>query len=77
MVAGFALFHGHVHGPGLLGASSSVDFALGAIAATALLHAAGMLAGYAMTRTGKLPLVRGAGGAMALAGATLLAGTLV
>ncbi|WP_404400357.1 HupE/UreJ family protein [Pelagibacterium halotolerans] len=47
IVAFFALFHGHAHG-GELGAAGALDFALGFILATALLHAAGIAMGVAI-----------------------------
>lgn len=69
----FALFHGVAHGLELPDMSSPWTYAMGFVAATALLHAAG----YAVVRVlprAAAPLVRVAGAASAAAGAWLLAG---
>lgn len=69
----FALFHGAAHGAEL-GHADAAGFGLGFLAATALLHAAGLVCGAAVAgRFGPLPL-RLAGGATALAGVVLAAG---
>jgi len=59
VVAFFALFHGHAHG-GELGAAGAGQFAIGFIAATAILHAAGIALGLGFKR-----LIAGERGAMA------------
>ncbi|MCI8209250.1 protein hupE [Pseudomonas sp. S25] len=68
----FALFHGVAHGLELPDMSSPAAYAIGFVAATAALHAAG----YAVVRflpTAAAPLVRIAGAASAAAGVWLLA----
>ena len=71
MVGFFALFHGHAHG-GELGGAGAWEFAVGFIAATALLHAGGIAAGLALAHfSGKL-LMRIAGAAAALGGIYLV-----
>lgn len=72
LTAVFALTHGIAHGLELPVQTSPWGYALGFVAATAALHAAG----YAVVRVlpqAATPLVRVAGGATALAGAWLLA----
>ena len=73
LTALFALAHGVAHGLELPDLSSPWGYAAGFVAATAALHAAG----YGLVRVlpqAAAPLVRGAGGASAVAGAWLLAG---
>lgn len=77
LVAAFALAHGHAHGSegGALG--GFLPYAAGFVAATVLLHGAGMAAGLALDRLGALPaavLRRAAGVAGVVAGIVLLAG---
>ncbi|ACP26107.1 Protein HupE precursor [Sinorhizobium fredii NGR234] len=70
----FALFHGHAHG-GELGPAGAWSFAIGFIAATALLHAAGVGLGIALARLSSNGTVaRLLGGVTALAGAALIFG---
>ncbi|OAP34872.1 HupE/UreJ family protein [Sinorhizobium americanum] len=70
----FALFHGHAHG-GELGSAGAWSFAIGFIAATALLHAAGLGLGIALARfSSNGTLARLLGGVTALAGAALIFG---
>jgi urease accessory protein len=65
----FALFHGHAHGAEIPENAGGLAYAAGFLAATALLHGVGLLAG------GTRPAVlRLAGGASALAGVVLLLG---
>lgn len=71
LVAGFALFHGAAHG-GELAGDGAVAALLGMVAATALLHAAGIGLGLWM-RDAHRWLPRLAGGAVALFGVALLA----
>ena len=69
----FALFHGVAHGLELPEMSSPWTYAMGFVAGTAALHAAG----YAVVRVlpqAAAPLVRLAGAASAMTGAWLLAG---
>jgi urease accessory protein len=49
IVAVFALFHGHAHG-GELGAAGALQFGIGFVVATALLHGAGIALGLGIAR---------------------------
>lgn len=73
LAAVFALFHGHAHATELVG--TAAGFGSGFVIATALLH----LGGIALVRVAagrrRVLLVRGIGGAVALAGLVLLAGS--
>lgn len=71
VIALFAIFHGHAHGSELPVAAGAVDYALGFLAATALLHGAGLLLGLALKRFGAMAL-RLAGGGMAAVGLVLV-----
>ncbi|KFL29040.1 protein hupE [Devosia riboflavina] len=73
MVGFFAFFHGHAHG-GELGEAGAWEFAIGFIAATAVLHAVGIGAGLALGRFGGKWLSRIAGAATALGGLWLTFG---
>ncbi|MCD7058702.1 HupE/UreJ family protein [Pelagibacterium xiamenense] len=77
IVAFFALFHGHAHG-GELGAAGALDFAIGFVIATALLHAGGVALGLAIARLMKgrhaKTLMRAAGAATGLGGLWLAIG---
>lgn len=79
LVGIFAIFHGHAHGAEMPAASSGLGYALGFIAATALLHAAGIAAAIGVARLvgqyGKVA-AQMAGGAFALGGVGILAGWL-
>lgn len=79
LVGAFAVFHGHAHGAEMPATASSFEFALGFIAATAVLHAAGIAAAMAgaklVGRFGR-PLAQVAGAVFALGGVGLLAGWL-
>jgi len=70
LVAGFALFHGAAHGAELAGPWAGAALA-GLVAATLVLHAAGLGLGRAL-RERSLAWPRLAGAAVALAGATML-----
>jgi len=75
LVGAFALFHGHAHGVEMPQAASAYTFAAGFVAATALLHAAGIALGLAAAKLadrGGWRAAQLAGGAMALAGVALL-----
>lgn len=79
LVAGFAIFHGYSHGLVVGSNRSGVAFALGFMAATALLHLAGIGLGLGLGRIGSSGgerVARAGGGALALAGAVLFAGSL-
>lgn len=73
LVGVFALFHGHVHGAELPEAAEPLAYALGFLAATATLHALGLLAGVALRGRGTW-LVRALGVVIAGGGLVLLAG---
>lgn len=79
LVGAFAIFHGYAHGIEMPAGSGAATYALGFVLATALLHAAGMLATLALervtTRGGKALAQVGAG-MLALTGLGLLAGSL-
>ena len=72
VVGAFAVFHGVAHGHELPGDSGAAAAVAGMVLATALLHLAGIAAGWALRRRGTL-LPRVAGGAVALFGVALLA----
>lgn len=77
LVGGFAIFHGHAHGAEMPADAAGLTYALGFITATALLHAAGILAAIGVARlVGKYgrPVAQVAGGLFALAGVGVLAG---
>jgi urease accessory protein len=78
LVGFFAIFHGFAHGVEMPADASGVNYAIGFMLATGILHAVGI--GLAVT-TGKLAarsdlLVRAGGGAMALAGVGILTGVI-
>ncbi|MGO4622443.1 HupE/UreJ family protein [Ensifer sp. 2YAB10] len=72
----FAIFHGYAHGAEMPLDASGKQYAIGFMAATALLHIAGIGIGSIITRlSGRATTaMRFGGGAMALAGVGLLAG---
>ncbi|HEX5959472.1 MAG TPA: HupE/UreJ family protein [Hyphomicrobiaceae bacterium] len=77
LVAVFALAHGHAHGSEGAGLAAFLPYAAGFVAATALLHCAGVAAGLALDRLGPLPATvvkRAAGAAGAAAGIALFVG---
>jgi len=79
LVGGFAIFHGHAHGAEMPADAAGLTYALGFITATALLHAAGILAAMGVARlVGKYgrAVAQVAGGLFALAGVGVLAGWL-
>lgn len=77
LVGVFAIFHGHAHGVEMPSDASGAEYALGFIAATALLHAVGIGAAMGVARlTGKYgrTIAQVAGGLFALGGVGVLAG---
>jgi len=77
LVGFFAIFHGHAHGAEMPVDASGARYAAGFLAATALLHCAGILLGLTIARLGAFAgrrAVQVAGGAMALAGVAILVG---
>ena len=72
----FALFHGHAHGAEMPDAVSGLEYGIGFMLATALLHAAGIGLGLAIGRISELHgrrIAQVSGGSMALAGVAILA----
>jgi urease accessory protein len=79
LVAFFAVFHGHAHGAEMPQTMSGLAYGAGFIAATAALHALGIGLGLVIGRSGETAsrrILQIGGGAAALAGAALLAGTM-
>ena len=66
LVGFFALFHGHAHGAEMPANAGAFWYVGGFVAATVLLHGAGMLAGLAIKNRGNSTRI--AGGAIALGG---------
>lgn len=73
VVGVFAVFHGAAHGYELAGGDAAAATLAGMLAATVLLHAAGIAAGWAL-RGGGAWLPRAAGAGVATFGAALLLG---
>jgi urease accessory protein len=79
LVGVFAIFHGHAHGAEMPVDASGLEYAAGFIAATALLHVAGIAAAMGVAKlTGKYgkAVAQVAGGLFALGGVGVLAGWL-
>lgn len=79
LVAAGAVFHGHAHGMEMPGTVRGLDYALGFLSATAVLHIGGLTAGLLLVHLGnrsEMPLLRAAGGMTALLGLGLLAGAV-
>jgi urease accessory protein len=79
LVGFFALFHGHAHGAEMPETVGGLAYGSGFIAATALLHAAGLAGGLLLGRTAEAKgatLVKCLGGAASLAGVGILTGVL-
>jgi urease accessory protein len=81
IVGAFAVFHGHAHGAELPDGESPFPYAAGFLAATALLHAAGIAFGISFeklhTNVSAQRYVQAGGGAIALAGVFLLTRALI
>ncbi|MCJ2137357.1 HupE/UreJ family protein [Methylobacterium sp. J-026] len=73
LVGVFAVFHGYAHGAEMPETASGLSFGLGFLAATALLHAAGLGLGLAGTRFGASRAAPVLGVGLAAAGVALLA----
>lgn len=69
-----ALFHGHAHGTELPQADMALTYAAGMVLATALLHAAGLIAAKLAQQIALPALTRAAGAACALTGLVILVG---
>ncbi len=76
LAAVFAIFHGHAHGAEMPADASGAAYAIGFMAATALLHGAGVAAGLGLARVIDSRVLRVGGAAIAAAGAGLFAGWL-
>jgi urease accessory protein len=76
IVGAFAVFHGYAHGAELAPGASAVAFSLGFVVSTGLLHGLGILVGSVHRWPEGRRLLRGAGVAVAVAGALFLYGVL-
>lgn len=77
IAAVFAVFHGHAHGTEMSPTGSALGHGLGFVAATALLHSTGILAGLGLGRlTAAGRLTRASGAAIAALGVLILTGTI-
>ena len=76
IVASFAIFHGHAHGTELPAGASGLTYSLGFVAATGMLHAAGIGVGLIHRWGWGRVTLRTAGAAVAAAGAYFLWRTL-
>ena len=72
-VGAFAVFHGYAHGTEMPETLSGLTYGAGFMAATAILHAAGIRLGVLLARLSAPRLVQTAGGGMAVAGLVLVA----
>lgn len=75
----FAIFHGHAHGAEIPAGVSGLEYALGFMFATAVLHAVGAGIGLGFSQVGariSRAALQAGGGAMALAGVAILTGYL-
>lgn len=68
LVGAFALFHGYAHGRELPRAADPVDFSVGFMLATGLLHLVGIAIGWLHDRRGGRLVTRAAGSGVAAAG---------
>jgi urease accessory protein len=79
LAGGFAVFHGFAHGAEMPQDASGLTYGIGFMLATALLHAAGIAACFAVAKlaTGRgLTIARLGGGIAALAGVGVVSGAL-
>ncbi|MEH3148004.1 MAG: HupE/UreJ family protein [Methylobacterium frigidaeris] len=76
LVGAFAVFHGHAHGAEMPPGASGVTYGFGFLAATALLHAAGLGLGWVAGRSLSARTAPLAGAAVALAGVAILVGAV-
>jgi urease accessory protein len=74
LAGAFALFHGHAHGTELPGFAHPAAYGAGFVAATALLHGAGLALAYVVRQYATRLPFRMAGAAMAAIGGGLLIG---
>ena len=73
LVGAFAIFHGQAHGAELPPGADAVAYSIGFVVATGLLHLVGIALGLVSRWPAGRIAVRGAGGAIALFGVTVLA----
>lgn len=73
MVGLFALWHGHAHGAEMPALASEIEYALGFMLATALLHIIGIAFGLGMQRLAHERVIHAAGASIALCGMYLSA----
>lgn len=79
IVGVFAVFHGHAHGAEMPGDAGGLAYGAGFMIATAVLHLAGIAAGFAIAALGRRvgpALVRSVGAVSVLGGVALLTGAL-
>jgi len=77
LVGFFAVFHGHAHGAEMPAGASGLAYGLGFVMATVALHAAGIGLAIGLDRfANSLRIAQAAGGAMALAGISILVGAI-
>ena len=79
IVGVFAIFHGHAHGTEMPETMSGLSYGIGFMAATALLHAFGIGAGFAIGKIGEtrgFQMARVGGAAMAAVGVAIVAGVI-
>jgi len=69
----FALWHGHAHGAEMPASASIIEYALGFMLATALLHVAGIAFGLGMQQRARERIIHAAGAGIALCGIYLSA----
>jgi hydrogenase/urease accessory protein HupE len=77
VVAIFAVFHGHAHGREFLEGTSALLYSLGFVIVTGLLHAVGILLGFAHRWEAGRRFVQTAGGGVALAGSGMRPGRTI
>lgn len=77
LVGFFAIFHGHAHGTELPDGASGLYYSIGFVAATGLLHAAGIGFGMIHERPGGPAILRAAGGLVLVGGVYFLWQALV
>lgn len=68
IVSLFAIFHGYAHGSELPAGRNALQFSLGFVIATGLLHLIGILLGEARRRPRGIAVVKIVGGAIAITG---------
>jgi urease accessory protein len=71
LVAGFALFHGYAHGIEMPRDASSLNYALGFMFSTVLLHLTGIGLAFSLDKAGHKPYIKMAGVAIAALGGAL------